>query len=46
MADTGIDAVKKYIGCTLLTCERHINDSVLSSLKMEGIRFFLHAIAT
>jgi hypothetical protein len=37
------------IGCTLFTCDmymchlRHINDSVLSSLKMEGIRllFFL-----
>jgi hypothetical protein len=33
-----------YIGCTLFTCDmymcrlRHINDSVLSSLKMEGIR--------
>jgi hypothetical protein len=46
MADTGIDAVKKYIGCTLLTCDmymcrlRHINDSVLSSLKMEGMAFF------
>jgi hypothetical protein len=32
------------IGCTLFTCDvymcrlRHINDSVLSSLKMEGIR--------
>jgi hypothetical protein len=32
------------IGCTLLTCDmymcrlRHINDPVLSSLKMEGIR--------
>jgi hypothetical protein len=35
------------IGCTLFTCDmfmcrlRHINDSVLSSLKMEGIRAFL-----
>jgi hypothetical protein len=34
------------ISCTLLTCDmymcrlRHINDPVLSSLKMEGIRFF------
>jgi hypothetical protein len=34
------------IGCTLLTCDvymcdlRHIYDPVLSSLKMEGIRFF------
>jgi hypothetical protein len=33
------------IGCTLLTCDmytsdlRHIHDPVLSSLKMEGIRF-------
>jgi hypothetical protein len=32
------------IGCTLFTCDmymcrlRHINNSVLSSLKMEGIR--------
>jgi hypothetical protein len=32
------------IGCTILTCDmymcrlRHINDPVLSSLKMEGIR--------
>jgi hypothetical protein len=43
------------IGCTLLTCDmymsdlRHIHDPVLSSLKMEGIRFvfsirFLHTI--
>jgi hypothetical protein len=46
MADTGINAVKKYIGCTLLTCDmymcrlRHINDSVLSSLKMEGMAIF------
>jgi hypothetical protein len=35
------------IGCTLLICDmymcrlRHINDPVLSSLKMEGKRFFL-----
>jgi hypothetical protein len=35
------------IGCTLLTCNmymsdlRHIHDPVLSSLKMEGIRFSL-----
>jgi hypothetical protein len=35
------------IGCSLFTCDmymcrlRHINDSVLSSLKMEGIRLFL-----
>jgi hypothetical protein len=35
------------IGCTLLTCDmymsdlRHIYDPVLSSLKMEGIRFFI-----
>jgi hypothetical protein len=34
------------IGCTLLTCNmymsdlRHIHDPVLSTLKMEGIRFF------
>jgi hypothetical protein len=34
------------IGCTLLTCDmymsdlRHIHEPVLSSLKMEGIRFF------
>jgi hypothetical protein len=33
------------IGCTLFTCDmymcrlRHINDPVLSSLEMEGIRF-------
>jgi hypothetical protein len=33
------------IGCTLLTCDmymsdlRHIHDPVLSSLKMEGIRY-------
>jgi hypothetical protein len=40
------------IGCTLFTCDRymcrlrHINDSVLSSLKMEGIRllFYQHYI--
>jgi hypothetical protein len=37
------------IGCTLLTCDiymsdlRHIHDPVLSSLKMEGIRFFFCA---
>jgi hypothetical protein len=36
------------IGCTLLTCDmymndlRHIHDPVLSSLKMEGIRFFIY----
>jgi hypothetical protein len=35
------------IGCTLLTCDmymsdlRHIHDPVISSLKMEGISFFL-----
>jgi hypothetical protein len=35
------------IGCTLLTCNmymsdlRHIHDPVLSSLKMEGILFFI-----
>jgi hypothetical protein len=35
------------ISCTLFTCDmfmcrlRHINDPVLSSLKAEGIRFFL-----
>jgi hypothetical protein len=34
------------IGCTLFTCDmymcrlRHINDSVLSSLKMKGIFFY------
>jgi hypothetical protein len=34
------------ISCTLFTCDmymcrlRHIHDPVLSSLKMEGIRFF------
>jgi hypothetical protein len=38
--------VATRIGCTLLTCDmymcrlRHIHDPVLSSLKMEGIRFF------
>jgi hypothetical protein len=37
----------KHIGCTLFTCDmymcrlRHINESVLSSLKMEGIRLLL-----
>jgi hypothetical protein len=36
------------IGCTLFTCDmymwrlRHINDSVLSSLKMEGIRLLIY----
>jgi hypothetical protein len=36
------------IGCTLLTCDmymsdlRHINDPVLLSLKMEGIRLLFH----
>jgi hypothetical protein len=35
-----------HVSCTLLTCDmymsdlRHIHDPVLSSLKMEGIRFF------
>jgi hypothetical protein len=35
------------IGCTLFTCDmymcriRHINDSVLSSLKMKGIRLLI-----
>jgi hypothetical protein len=38
------------IGCTLFTCDmymcrlRHINDSVLSSLKMEGIRLLFTKI--
>jgi hypothetical protein len=38
------------ISCTLFTCDmymcrlRHINDSVLSSLKMEGIRLLLFHI--
>jgi hypothetical protein len=39
-----------HIGCTLLTCDmymsdlRHIHDPVLSSLKMESIRFFFFTI--
>jgi hypothetical protein len=39
-----MDFIFTRIGCTLLTCNmytcrlRHINDPVLSSLKMEGIR--------
>jgi hypothetical protein len=38
------------IGCTLLTCDmymsdlRHIHDPVLSSLKMESIRFFFYCV--
>jgi hypothetical protein len=38
------------ISCTVFTCDmymcrlRHINDPVLSSLKMEGIRFFLFSL--
>jgi hypothetical protein len=40
-----------HIGCTLFTCDmymcrlRHINDSVLSSLKMEGIRLLLFIVS-
>jgi hypothetical protein len=39
------------IGCTLLTCDmymyrlRHINDPILSSLKMEGIRLLYFHIS-
>jgi hypothetical protein len=39
------------IGCTLLTCDmfmsdlRHIHDPVFSSLKMEGICFFLYMLS-
>jgi hypothetical protein len=38
----------RVFGCTLFTCDmyicglRHINDSVLSSLKMEGIRLLFY----
>jgi hypothetical protein len=42
LPDTGIDNVKKQRNAEYA---KHINDPVLSSLKMEGIHllFFLHA---
>jgi hypothetical protein len=38
LPDTGIDEVKKQRNAEYA---KHINDPVLSSLKMEGIRFYL-----
>jgi hypothetical protein len=38
LSDTGIDDVKKQRNAEY---SKHINDSVLSSLKMEGIRLLL-----
>jgi hypothetical protein len=37
LPDTGIDDVKKHRNAEYA---KHINDPVLSPLKMEGIRFF------
>jgi hypothetical protein len=38
LPDTGIDDVKKQRNAEYA---KHINDPVLSSLKMEGIRLFI-----
>jgi hypothetical protein len=42
LPDTGIDDVKKQ---RIAEYAKHINDPVLSSLKMEGIRLLFHIIS-
>jgi hypothetical protein len=42
LPDTGIDGVKKQRNAEYA---KHINDPVLSSLKMEGIRLLFNAMS-